>query len=291
MQEQEGKRKRHPGDRREAIRLRQQDDYTRMVPYLMPTRDASCVYLKEVVDATNLVKFIEEHKKKYSYFGVFLASLVRTIALRPHLNRFVQGYRHYQRKQIVLSFVAKKQFTEEAMETNVKLSFDRYATLDEVAEKLAGGIRSAKDQTQDDTGDLLGMLSRFPRFLLRFVIRFIDWLDYHGWYPKALYEFDPMMASAFITNLGSIGLENVPFHHLYNRGTCSLFIAVGKVHKGLIHVDGQGLVERDVMELAITLDERISNGFYYIKAIDLLKQILEHPELLLEKPEEVPDDL
>jgi len=283
------KPKRRWGDRKEATRVRNVDAYTAIVPYLMPTREDSSVYFKEIIDATNLVKFIEENDKKYSYFGVFLSALARTLALRPHLNRFIQGHRHYQRNKIVLSFVAKKAFTEEAVETNVKLSFDRYATLEDVTEKLSGGVKVAKDDSHDDTTDLLETFRKMPRFLLRIFIKFIEWLDYHGWYPKSLYDFDPCMCSAFITNLGSIGLENVPFHHLYDRGTCSIFIALGKVHKGMINVDGK-LVERDVVEIAVTLDERISNGFYYIKAIGLLRSLIENPEKLLEKPEEVPND-
>ena len=287
----EEKPRRRRGDRKEATRVRNVDDFTQLLPYLMPTRDGSCVYFKETIDATNLIKFIEENDKKYSYFGVFLSALARTMALRPHLNRFIQGHRHYQRKKIVLSFVAKKEFTEEAVETNVKLSLDKYATLDDVTEKLSGSIVVAKDLSKDDTTDLLKTFTRFPRFMLKRIIRFINWLDYHGWYPKDIYDFDPMMSSAFITNLGSIGLETVPFHHLYDRGTCSLFMAVGKVHKGFINVEGEGMVERDVVEMSVTIDERISNGFYYIKAIQLFKSLITNPEELLLKPEEVKDDL
>jgi len=285
------KKKKRWGDRKEAARVRQLDDFTQIVPYLMKKRNGACIYFKETVDAANIIKFIEENNKKYSYFGVFLAALTRTIAERPHLNRFVQGYRHYQRKKIVLSFVAKKAFTEEAVETNVKLTFDRYAALDEVSEKLAGNVAVAKDMSHDDTTDILKWFTRFPRFMLRIMIRFIDWLDFHGWYPKTLYDFDPCMCSAFVTNLGSIGLESVPYHHLYDRGTCSIFIAIGKIHKGIINIEGEGPVEKDVMEFAVTLDERISNGFYFIKAIDLFKYYLMNPEKLKLKPEEVPDDL
>lgn len=285
------KQKKHWDDRKEANRVRKHDSFTAIVPYLMQTRNASSVYFKDYVDATNLMKFVKESEGKYTYFGVSLAALVRTMALRPHLNRFVQGHRHYQRKKIVLSFTAKKQLTEAAVETNVKLAFDRYATLDDVAGKLSGGIKEARDGDPEETDDLLGTLRKLPRWFLRIFIRVIDWLDYHGWYPKALYDFDPMMCSAFITNLGSIGLEEVPFHHLYDRGTCSVFLATGKIHKKLVYVEGQGMVERDVMEFTVTLDERISNGFYYLQAIRLFKNLMENPELLLERPEEVPDDL
>ena len=51
------------------------------------------------------------------------------------------------------------------------------------------------------------------------------------------------------------------------------------------------MVEKDVMEFTVTLDERISDGFYYLQAIKLFKNLMENPEVLLERPAEVPDDL
>lgn len=286
------KQKKRWGDRKEATWVRNVDSFTTIVPYLMPTRNASSVYFKDYIDATNLMNFVKEYQKKYSYFSVTLAALVRTLALKPRMNRFVQGHRHYQRNKIVLSFTAKRQMTEDAAETVVKLGFDRTAALDDVMEKLSGGIKVAKDvENNDDTTDLLDVFKKMPRWLLRIIMPFINWLDYHGWYPKALYDFDPMMCSAYITNLGSIGLEEVPFHHLYDRGTCSIFLATGKIHKKLVYVEGQGMVEKDVMEFTVTLDERISDGFYYLQAIKLFKNLMENPEVLLERPAEVPDDL
>jgi len=37
---------------------------------------------------------------------------------------------------------------------------------------------------------------------------------------------------------------------------------------------------REFMDVGITLDERIADGFYYSKTIKILKHLLQHPELL-----------
>ena len=37
---------------------------------------------------------------------------------------------------------------------------------------------------------------------------------------------------------------------------------------------------RDTLQIGITLDERIADGYYYAKSIKLFKHLLEHPELL-----------
>lgn len=292
-------RKKRRGDRKDAWLVRKIDPFQRIIPFLLPGRNVSCVYIKETIDATNLIQYVKEKNEalsseskidKYTYFHVFLAAACRTLALRPHMNRFISGNRIYQRKKIVLGFIAKKAFTEEAMETTVKVAFDRDATIDEVAEKISRNINEVKGDNSDDTIDVLSIIAKLPKFMVKLIVKFVDWLDNHGWYPKAFTKIDPMQCSVFLANLGSIGLENVPYHHLYDRGNCSLFVVIGKIHKKHEYVPEKGFIEKDVAEIAITLDERVSNGFYYIKAIELFKQLIEDPKQLEIKPKEVPTD-
>ena len=40
---------------------------------------------------------------------------------------------------------------------------------------------------------------------------------------------------------------------------------------------------RETLDLGLTVDERIADGYYYAKTVRLLKYLLEHPEEL-EKP-------
>ena len=40
---------------------------------------------------------------------------------------------------------------------------------------------------------------------------------------------------------------------------------------------------RRVVDLSVTLDERIADGYYYSKSIALFKHLLQHPELLEER--------
>lgn len=276
------------GDRKDGWKVRNIDSYMNMVPILMPGRNESCVYFSETIDVTNLVNFVKQNNEnkdllnekgiiKYTYFGVFMAALVRTLAMRPHLNRFIASGKIYQRRNIKLCFVAKKNMNEDAPETDVLAVFKRDANLDDVMKKLQGGIKEAKEG-KDDTTDVLNVLFKFPAFFLRAFKRILDFWVKFDIFPKFLEGVDPMQSSAFVSNLGSINLANVPFHHLYERGTCSLFVVMGKIHP----VDDN----RYEMTFTVTLDERISNGFYYIKSIELFEQYLNNPEILLIKPTE-----
>ena len=57
--------------------------------------------------------------------------------------------------------------------------------------------------------------------------------------------------------------------------------AIEAMHKA---VDDEGNAEfRNSVDLGLTIDERLADGYYYSKSVRMLKYILEHPECL-EKP-------
>ena len=295
-------RKKRRGDRKDGWRVRNIDSYAKFVPLLMPDRDAASIFFKETVEATQLIRFVEkcnaERKenssvKKYTYFSVFLTALARTLAMRPHLNRFVAGGRLYQRRDVKLCFVAKREMKEEAPETDVVVSFRRDVCLDDVTLKIQGDIRAAKDtESKDHTTNFMDVLMKFPTWMVRAFKGLMDFCVRHDCFPQSLMDVDAMQCSAFVSNLGSLGLENVPFHHLYDRGTCSLFLVIGNIYKDQVYVPGQGFAEKDVVDFTVTLDERVSNGMYYIKAVSLFKYYIEHPEELLRRlsEDEIPLD-
>lgn len=291
-------RERKKGDRWDGYRLKKIPAFNNLMPYLMKKREGSYVEIKQTFDVTNLIKFLDEQNeklknqdgpiKKYTYFNVLMTIVVRTLALKPRLNRFIAHYRYYQRHKIVLSYVAKKAFTIDAPETTVISEFERYYNIDDVAQELTKCIGDAKEEL-DDTGDFVEKLFKLPWPIIKFFIAILDFFTFIGFYPKMLRDIDPMQTSAMVANLGSIGLENVPYHHLYNRGTSSLVIVFGKIHKELFNTSN-GFEERDVMQLSLTIDERISEGFYYASALKVIEDLLDNPEQLLERIKDFPID-
>lgn len=270
------------GDRKDGWRIRNLSSHQKMIPVLMPQRSASCVYFKETYDVTNLVKFVDELNKenkgqekgirKYSYFGAILAAIARLLALRPHLNRFVLNDKLYQRRDIRLAFVAKKEMSESAPESDIVASFDRTANLDDIMLKLQGEIGLAK-KGEDDSSDFLDSLTKGPHFVLKLFKWVISFLLKFDFFPESLSAIDPMQASVFAANLGSLNLDTAPYHHLYDRGTLSMFLVIGKIKK----------TEDDRYEVSatLTLDERVSSGFYYIKSMEIFKELLDKPKQLL----------
>ncbi len=100
--------------------------------------------------------------------------------------------------------------------------------------------------------------------------------------PHSIIATDPFYSSVVLSNLGSIKLH-AGYHHLTNWGTTSIFCVIGEIKKRPFY-DGEGNVTmRDSVDLGLTVDERIADGYYYSKTIKLLMKLLENPELL-EKP-------
>ncbi len=275
---QENKRRR--GDRKDGRWLRELDSLHGIMPYIYPDRADNEAYICERVDLTRANAYMAEKNAenpelKYKLFQLIVAALVKTVTLRPKMNRFIKGGRIYQRYELTAAFVVKKEFSDDGGEALAYLSFDENATLEVVREKVYDIVdryrgSSEREAEVDNSTDAMDKLVKLPRPLLRLAFWILHKLDYYGKVPNALIKEDPNHATVFLTNLGSIGLRS-GYHHLSNWGTNSIFVILGE--KKII--DG-----REYIDIGLTLDERIADGYYYSKTVKLFKYLLQHPELL-----------
>ena len=280
-------RKRRFGDRKDGYWLRDLDALHAFTPYLMPNRTENEAFIQEQIDLTNILAYLEKKNAqqpeyKYTIFHIITAALAKTLTLRPRMNRFVKGNRMYERNELTFAFVVKKQFADEAHEALAFLSFDENCTVDSVHDKIMNEIYSCRSEKLDNSTASMDVLTKLPRFVLRFIIGILNLLDYYGKVPNSLIKADPNYASVFMSNLGSIGLK-AGYHHLNNWGTNSIFVTIGEKAMRPVY-DAQGNAEiRPVLELGLTLDEGIADGYYYAKTVKLVKHLLQNPELL-ERP-------
>lgn len=256
----------------------------------MPKRCESLVYQNMILDLTGTVEFIKHNKspegRSYRVFEVFLAAILRTIAMRPELNRFVSQYQYWQRKDLSVNFVVKEDYSDESPEHSMPLYFREDMTLDEIAAIINDAIyEQRKPASSNFTDKAILFFLKFPRPIIRLVVGTASLLDRHGKAPKALRDADGLHTSLFVSNMGSIGLGGgSPHHHLYEWGTTSVFVTMG-VLKRSRYQEGGLLLRRDTMEVGFTVDERITDGFYFTKSIKLFQELLSHPETLLKRPE------
>ncbi len=283
------KRKRRWGDRRDGRWVREVTGLQCIMSNLMPNRTDCEVCLQYKIDATELVKYLEEKNAahpeyKTTLFHCILAAVSKMVYERPFLNRFIQGRRTYERYEISLGFVAKRRFADGAEESLMVLTPKAEDDLDTISRKIVGDTTEMRKSETANGGldSTLDVFAKIPRLLLMFVIRCIRWLDFWGLVPKSLTEGDPNFTSVFLSNLGSIKCPSV-YHHLNNYGTNSFMVTIGTLHKEEILMEDGHKEIRDVIDVGATIDERIGDGFYFARSLKLLKHICDNPELL-EKP-------
>ena len=59
-----------------------------------------------------------------------------------------------------------------------------------------------------------------------------------------------------------------------------MFCAIGEIKKRPFFNDDGTFEMKPSIDLGLTIDERIADGYYYSKSIRLFKHLLAHPELL-----------
>jgi len=279
------KTKRRYGDRKDGALIRDLDGMHFITPLIYPNRCDNEAYISERIDLTNINAFLAKRNEQetefpYTIFHLIVAALIKTITLRPKMNRFIANKNFYQRNEVSASFVVKKQFADNAAEALAVIRAKPESTLAMLHEDLKHQIMDCRDVKKvDSSTDSMDMFNRMPRWLSKFIVWVITRLDVHGHVPYSLIETDPYYCSVVLSNLGSIKL-NCGYHHLTNWGTCSIFCIIGeKKNRPIVHEDGS-IELHETLDLGLTIDERLADGYYYSKTIHLLKTLLENPELL-----------
>ena len=273
----EKKRKRRWGDRPEGRKLRTIDPIIKMMPYIMKRRSDSQNFFTEKLDITEAEKFCREQtragKTNFSMLHVIIASYIRVVSQRPAINRFVSGQKIYARNKIEVLMTIKKKMALDGEETSIKVEFEPTDTIYDVYEKFNKIVEENKiEEGENDMEKLNKLLLHIPGFLLRFTISFLNGLDYLGLLPQSIVKLSPFHGSMIITSMGSLGIRPI-YHHIYDFGNLPVFVAYGAKQRG-VKMDDDGTVKKyRYIEMKVTTDERICDGYYYASAFKMMKKI------------------
>lgn len=278
------------GDRYDGWRLKNVDPMFSLAPFILKSRVDSQVLFEIKVPIDKIESFIRSHKEDIpglSIMHVIMASLVRLMSQRPNLNRFVMWHKIFARNHVNFSVVVKRSLSDAGEETIIKPYFLPSDRLQDIVRKTNIELENTLKKNLDNSTDQLSKIfGYFPDFLLRSVVFLLTLLDKVGLMPKFFNHASPFHTSFFLTNLGSIGVESI-YHHLYEFGTCSMFVAMGrKTKETVVDKNGETRSKKSVL-LKFVLDERICDGFYYARSMRMLEKILSDPNDLLRPPKEV----
>ena len=278
------------GRRSDGHRLDHIDPIVQFMPYIMKTRNDAMNQIALDADYDPLAEYIKKRAKeghKISFMALLVTAYVRTVAEYPALNRFIMNKQVFARNSIdvsltVLRNAKDKQKQDEAL---IKMCFEPDATLDEVNAQIDEKVlEAANEDAANGTADFAGKLIHM-RLLVQVVVALAKLLDRYGLLPKALYDISPFHCSMFITNMASIGMPAL-YHHLYNFGNTSMFIAMGKAERRPVPTK-EGFAFKNVLPLKVVTDERVCGGASYAQGMHYFQKLIAHPEMLEKRPERI----
>ena len=160
-------RKRRFGDRKEGRRLRTLPAMTSFMPYIMRERNDSMNQFEDVIDITNVEKYLDKkHEEGYTDMAllhVILAAYLRVVSDRPGINRFVAGRRIFARNNIECVMTVIKEMSLESPDTCIKVEFDPRDDIYNVYKKFRTVVKEAtcsEEGAQDVYCDTCKMIVR-----------------------------------------------------------------------------------------------------------------------------------
>lgn len=276
--------------RRDAKLVKGVDPFFKTAYHIMNKRCDAQVFYKQEIDTQVLDNYIREKRKdgvELTHMNIIIAALVRLVSMRPRLNRFVLKGRLFAHNDITVAFNVKKRLDDDAEETTVKVHFDGSETIFKINEVLNEAIKhNVKQPVSNSTDAVSRAFSYVPNSMLHAIISACKYLDKINLMPKKLIEASPFHCSFYLTNLKSLKAGYV-YHHLYEFGTNSTFISMGKTQNVLEPDRKEFAKYSKIMTLGITVDERICDGFYLTKSFRELEKIFENLSVLERQGEKV----
>lgn len=252
---------------------------------IKPNRCDSDVYINQKIDVTNLVEYMEKIKtnnKDITYFHAFMTALGILFYNRKKLNYYVRNRHLYEHKDIVISFVAKISFDDKSEEVMLLIPISKDDNIFKVSEKIKSKIDKLrnKDRSFNKNGanSAIDILGKLPNILRIPTVGILKYFDKIGILPSSLVKDNLYYSSLIVSNLGSIKCDAI-YHNITNFGTCSGLISIGEIKDEEVIIDGKKQI-RKMCEFGVNLDERIADGFYFVKSLKLLEYILDNPKLL-----------
>ncbi len=277
--------------RADGRRLKNVDAMYRIAPYIMDKRMDSMNMITIDIPYEPMQEYINKKRKEginISHMALVIAAYIRTMAEYPELNRFIVNKKVYTRNEIAVGMVVL-QSLEKHDGTMSKMYFEKSDTVLDINEKINTYVKENRENPENNgTEKIMKFLLSVPG-LVAVGVKFLKFLDKHGLLPKAVIDMSPFHMSLGITNLASIRTNHI-YHHCYEFGTTSVFMAMGNLREVPKKKGGEVIFVRS-LPIGVVMDERICSGSYFATAFKTLRKYLASPELLENAPEKILEDI
>lgn len=256
--------------------------YRKVLFQIIKTRTESQVFFEHKLNAEPLLEFLEnqDDDNPITINHCAIAAVNRALSLNHELDRFVMGGRLYQRKQRSISFTIKKEkLNRKAALGTAKLDMIDGESFKALCARISKSVKRERTPKPTSIDNELKLLSLIPPPFMALFVRACLWLNQHHLLPKFFIQPDVMHTSAFITNLGSLDMKSA-YHHLYEWGTCPIFLIIGHVEDYPVMVNNQITMQKTLV-VKFSFDERISDGLTAWETIKAGLSAVENPELFV----------
>ena len=275
--------------RSDGKKVKNVDPMYRLIPFVLDKRNDAMNMVTIDIPYAPMQKYINEKRKEgisISHMGLVIASLVRTTAEFPAINRFVVNKRLYYHNDFTVGMVVMRPKGEDGSMS--KMHFELTDDIFQVQKTIDEYVALNRNPDSNGLDKLMDILLAIPG-MASFAVGFLKALDIFGLLPKSVIEASPFHSSMDITNLASIRTNHI-FHHIYNFGTTGIFVSMGNTRE-VPHTDINGNIYLEkCIPMGIVMDERIAPGGYFGQVFQRIKQYLKDPTLLEGAPKVVNKD-
>jgi len=178
-------------DRKDGKRLTKIHSMHFVMPLMYPNRCDNEAFLSERIDLTNIQRYLEKKNADnpeyaYNLFQIMVTAMLKTITLRPKMNRFIANQNMYQRNEVTAAFTIKKIFTDEGGEALAFIHSKGSDTIDTIHEEIYRKVSFGRSEKVDPGTASLNAVKSVPRFLIKIVGCAARFLDRHGWMPASI---------------------------------------------------------------------------------------------------------
>ncbi len=276
--------------RADGKRLKNTDPMYRVAAHIMDKRVDSMNMITIDIPYAPMQEYVNQKRKEgisISHMSLIISAYIRMMAKYPELNRFVVNRKIYARNEIAVGMVVL-QSLESHEGTMSKMYFEKTDTIFDVNDKITRYVVENREAPEKNgTEKIIKILLSIPG-LLTVGVKLFKFMDKYGLLPKAIINASPFHMSFGITNLASIRTNHI-YHHCYEFGTTSVFMAMGNLREIPKRKGGEIVFEKS-MPIGVTMDERICSGSYFATCFRYMKKLLSDPTALESPPEEVIED-
>lgn len=274
----------------ELRRLPHQSAYRRIAAIAWDPPTDPHVYGSMQIRAEALESWIARKRQqtgeKITITHAVVRALSMTIAKHPELNSLVRFSALQQRADIdvfVQVVVEDETSIGKADLSGVKLKQADRLDVEGISRTIrerAAKIRAKQDEEFEKTKGMTGWM---PGWLLRRVLRFMDFLQYTlNVNPSVLGAPSDPFGSAMVTNVGVFGLT-VGYAPFFPLARCPIILTLGCIEDRPVIDDGR-IVPGRVLHLNGTFDHRVVDGYHAGVVAKEVRALLENPERLEASP-------